>query len=72
MAATWFEQGVEQGQRDFLRMLLEARFGPLSTKALEELSSWPTDKVFEVARILNTAQSLQELGLAEPSDNSSA
>jgi hypothetical protein len=75
MATTWFEQGVakgmEQGQRNLLRMQLETRFGPLTAKALEQLSSWPADKVLEFARSVLTAQSLQELGLAEQSENGS-
>jgi hypothetical protein len=69
MTPTWYERGmakgVEQGRREFLRDLLETRFGPLSPKALEKLNAWSTEQLVEAGRALLTAQSLQDLGLGE-------
>jgi hypothetical protein len=65
MATTWFEEGVEKGQRRLLRRLLEKRFGPLSAPVLARLESWPTERLEEVGVQLLEARSLEELGLGE-------
>lgn len=66
MATTWFEQGLEQGKRATLAAQIEERFGPLTPDVQKRLDEWPADQLTELARRLVRAQSLQELGLAEP------
>ena len=56
-------KGVQKGQRELLRNLLEARFGSLSPTAHERLANWPADQLTELGRALLSAKSLQELGL---------
>lgn len=65
MATTWFEQGVEQGERRLFQRLLEKRFGPLTPQAKAKLEAWPTERVEEISLKLLDAQSLDELGLGE-------
>jgi hypothetical protein len=65
MTTTWFERGVEHGERKLLRTVLESRFGALTPRAQEKLASWSVDKLDEIARAVGTAHSLQELGLED-------
>jgi hypothetical protein len=65
--ATWFEQGLEQGEvrgeRKVLRRQLEKKFGPLSPEAIHRLDNWPAELLEEVADKILDARSLEELGL---------
>jgi len=67
MGTTWYEQGIEkgreQGQREFLLIQLEERFGPLSDQVRYRLQQLPADQVGTLVRALVRAQSLAELGL---------
>jgi hypothetical protein len=65
MATTYFERGVEKGQRQILQIQLEERFGPLSPAVLERLESWPAERLPELVRAVLQARSLQELGLEQ-------
>jgi hypothetical protein len=69
MAMTTFEKGVQtglqQGQRTTLRKLLEARFGPLSSRARERLEGLGSERLETLTLELLKAQSLQELGLED-------
>ena len=38
---TWFEEGVEAGQRKLLLVQLEEQFGPLSDTVRQRLEAWP-------------------------------
>lgn len=61
------QRGKLEGQRDMIRELLEARFGPLSPVVIARLQSWPGDRLTELGRALLSANSLKELGLGESS-----
>lgn len=81
MVQTWFEEvaakaeqtGLEKGEatgrvlerREFLKGLLEAKFGPLPPGASQRLKEWPAERLREVGVALLKAQSLDELGLGE-------
>ena len=72
MQATWYEQGLARGlekgrqeNREFIRVLLEERFGPLNADVLHRLESWPADRLNELGLGLIRGQSLQDLGLAD-------
>lgn len=68
MATTWFEQGIERGQRATVVALAEERFGRLSPQAQKRPDEWRADQLTELARRLVRARSLQELVLAEPGE----
>jgi hypothetical protein len=63
MTVTWYDQGVQHGQRELIRSLLEARFGPLREDSLACLQSWPANRLEELAKNLLIAKSLRDLGL---------
>ena len=63
MNTTWYEKGIERGRRDFLRELLEERFGPLSSEVLARLEEMPVEHLQPLQRAFVKAQSLRELGL---------
>lgn len=73
MMQTTFERGMEEGerkgliegQRKTVRMLLEKRFGPLSSTAVERLQACSDDKLDEITTVLLDAKSLNELGLED-------
>ncbi len=56
-------KGIQKGQRELLRELLETRFGPLSPAVEARLANWPADRLTELGRALLSATSLQQLGL---------
>jgi hypothetical protein len=72
MLTTTFEkalqQGLEQGRLEGLRrgtrIVLEARFGPLSAGAIQRLNAWPTERLEEILRA-DKAVSLKDLGLQD-------
>ena len=63
MTVTWYDQGVQQGQRELILSLLETRFGSLSMQARARLESWPAEALGDLAKALLTAESRRELGL---------
>jgi hypothetical protein len=63
MNKTSYEKGVEQGRREFMRELLEERFGSLDPEVLARLEQMPAEQVQLLRRAAVTAQSLRELGL---------
>jgi hypothetical protein len=65
MAATWFEQGVEEGHRRLLRLQLEKCFGPLTPQAKAKIETWPPERVEKACLALLDGQSLDDLGLGE-------
>jgi len=73
MATTLFErirqegrqEGTLQGQRGFIQMLLEERFGPLSLGVQEQVQTLSAERLVEIGRALLKATSLRELGLEE-------
>jgi hypothetical protein len=60
---TWFEEGLEKGQRRVLRRQLEKRFGPLASPTLARLESLSAERVEELCLAVLDARSLGELGL---------
>lgn len=60
---TWFEKGIEKGRREFLRELLEERFGPLSPTVKAQLEQLPLERLRALGQALVKAESLRELGL---------
>jgi hypothetical protein len=65
MMATTFEKGVLQGLRQAVQVLLEQRFGPLSTEAIQRLNAWPAERLDEVLRSVVKEPSLKDLGLQD-------
>ena len=69
MAITTFEkglhEGLQQGQRTLLRELLEARFGPLSPGARQQLEGLGPEQLKALALELLKARSLEDLGLED-------
>jgi Domain of unknown function (DUF4351) len=63
MNKTHFEKGEEQGRRDALREIIEARFGALSAAVDARLKEMPLAELKELAKALLKAQSLADLGL---------
>ncbi len=61
MAVTTFEKGLRQGER----RLLEARFGPLTTKVREHLDTLSPERLEALALELLEAQSLKKLRLED-------
>jgi len=59
------QEGLLQGQRQAVQILLEARFGPLSPTAWRRSDSLPAERLNQLLLAVLTAQSLQELGLEE-------
>jgi len=56
-------KGVQKGQRELLRELLETRFGPLSPAVRARLENWPPARLTDLGCALLSATSLQQLGL---------
>jgi hypothetical protein len=69
MMATTFEKGVakgrEEGQRQAIHLILERRFGPLSSMALQHLEAWPSEQLQELLEAAVEAPSLKALGLED-------
>jgi hypothetical protein len=73
MATTLFERGRQEGrqegliegQRRLLLVLLERRFGPLSARSREHLQSLSEEQLTDLALTHAKAQTLGELGLEE-------
>jgi hypothetical protein len=57
------QRGKLEGQRELLRTLLEARFGPLPPSVVARLQEWPSDRLTGLGCALLSATSLEELGL---------
>jgi hypothetical protein len=62
-APTIFEDGMNEGQRSLVLLLLEERFGSISESVRETLREKSGDELRRLARQLLHAQSLSELGL---------
>lgn len=58
-------QGRLKGQREMLRDLLEARFGPLPPEVALKVAVLPHERLKEVSIAILTAQSLKELSLTD-------
>ncbi len=69
MAKTWTEEGEERGVKRGQLLLvldqLEAKFPPLSEAVRQKVSQLPDDKIRELGRALLSANSLDQLGLAD-------
>ena len=65
MNLTYYDRGFIEGQLQVVRILLEARFGPLSAQAQERLKALSPDEVFELSKTIVSANSLRELGLED-------
>ena len=73
MATTLFErirqegrqEGLLQGQRQFLLLQLAERFGPLHPRVYEVVETWSEEQLAAVGRALFSARSLQELGIED-------
>ncbi len=65
MNTTWFEKGIEKGQREMLRELLEDAFGPLSSRAQERLQRLSSEELRKLSKSIRKAASLRELGLED-------
>lgn len=59
------ERGKLEGQREILRKQLETRFGKLPSSVVDQLQSWPSDRLTDLGCALLTANSLGELGLGD-------
>ena len=69
MNTTWYEKGIEKGiekgRRDFLRELLEEKYGPLSPTVLVRLAQLPAERFPTLRKAILKSQSLSELGLED-------
>lgn len=69
LAQTSFEKGREKGvidgERQYTRELLEARFGPLSEAVRARLEAWPADRLRELGLGLLQGKTLVEIGLED-------
>lgn len=65
LASMYYDEGVEQGQRKALQILLEERFGPLDEQVRNRLQLLPGERLDALMRAAIKAQSLQELDLNE-------
>ena len=69
MNTTWFEKGIEKGieteRREFLQVLLEEQFGPLSENVTRKLKSLSVDQLESLRKKVLTAKSLGDLGLGQ-------
>ena len=65
MNTTSYEKGLEKGQREILRMLIDERFGPLSPAVLERIEQLPAERLKPLGKALVHAQSLRDLALEE-------
>jgi hypothetical protein len=69
MATTWFEQGLEQGvaegQRQSVAILIEDRFGEIAPQVRERIEKWPAETLPDLLRKIPHAQSLRDLGLED-------
>jgi hypothetical protein len=63
------ERGIEQGERRLTLRLLEAKFGPLSHKVLQQFEALSLDALAQLQIDLLKAQSLEELRLEDGSPN---
>jgi hypothetical protein len=63
MNKTSYEKGIEHERREFLRELLEERFGSLGPEVLVRLEQMSPEQLQLLRRAAVTAQSLRELGL---------
>jgi len=57
------EKGIERGRRDFLREMLEEKFGPLSSAALAKLEEVSGHELQAFRKAVAKANSLRDLGL---------
>ena len=70
MAMNWWEeqgrkQGILEGEKKVLRMLLERRFGALSREVREHLDALSGDRIEALSAAILDAKSLRELGLED-------
>jgi hypothetical protein len=69
MNTTWFERGIEKGvekeRREWLRELLEGRFGALAPSVLAKLDQLSADELQTLRKALKEARSLADLGLVD-------
>jgi hypothetical protein len=63
MVTTWYDEGVQEGQRRLIRALLQDRFEANSLGAYARVDSLPAEQLEELAKAIGKAKSLQELGL---------
>jgi hypothetical protein len=68
MTTTW-EKGKAEGQRRLVRLFLERRFGPLSSRVQAKLDAWPPEKLEELFLAADQGASLEALGLGEETPN---
>ena len=57
------QQGLQQGKREDIRLLLEKKFGPLGEGVRRRLEAWPADRLKELLLAVVDAPSLAALGL---------
>jgi hypothetical protein len=65
MNTTTFERGLQQGQRQIIRLCLEAKFGPLSEAVIQRLDALSAEQLLELPRAIQNASSPRELGLED-------
>jgi hypothetical protein len=64
MNTTWFERGIEKERREWLKEMLEERFGTLSPSVLAKLEQLSADLLQTLRKALKEARNLADLGLA--------
>ena len=57
------QEGLDQGKRQGVRLVLEKKFGPLSEEVTRRLATWPADRLDELLLATLDAPSLAALGL---------
>ena len=63
MNKTIFEEGIEQGQFKMLRVVMEERFGTLSSNILLRLHELSEAELIQLGKAVVSVDSLADLGL---------
>jgi hypothetical protein len=62
---TTYERGDEQGERRLTLRLMEAKFGPLTSKVKQQVEALSPEALNQLQLDLLTAQALEELRLED-------
>ncbi|MSU79801.1 MAG: DUF4351 domain-containing protein [Gemmataceae bacterium] len=57
------QEGLENGQRSLLRILMEERFGPLPTSFVDRLQTMTMDELIQLGKAAVKVNSIEELRL---------
>lgn len=70
MATTWYEEGLEKGERKMVERAIVRRFGAIGDELRSRLDDWPADRLDELLDAVIDAKSIDELPLASSETDS--